>query len=39
MAGQGIGLAVVSEIVDRYSGEIEVDESILGGARVTIKLP
>tara|TARA_B100001964_G_scaffold187603_1_gene208624 strand:- start:1708 stop:3003 length:1296 start_codon:yes stop_codon:yes gene_type:complete len=37
-AGQGIGLAVVSEIVDRYGGEIEVDDSILGGARVTIKL-
>ena len=38
-AGQGIGLAVVNEIVNRYGGEITLDESILGGARVTIRLP
>lgn len=38
-AGQGIGLAVVNEIVDRYGGEITLDGSILGGVRVTIRLP
>lgn len=35
-AGQGIGLAVVVEIVKRYGGEIEIEDSILGGAKVTI---
>lgn len=38
-SGQGIGLAVVNEIVNRYGGKITLDESILGGARVTIRLP
>lgn len=38
-AGQGIGLAVVNEIVARYDGQIELDDSILGGARVTVTLP
>ncbi len=37
-AGQGIGLAVVVEIVDRYAGTIDIDRSILGGARVTVHL-
>lgn len=37
-AGQGIGLAVVSEIVARYQGTIDLEDSILGGARVVIKL-
>jgi two-component system sensor histidine kinase PhoQ len=35
-AGQGIGLAVVMEIVDRYGGEIGIDASGLGGLKVTV---
>lgn len=35
-AGQGIGLAIVSEIVDRYEGHIDIASSELGGARVTL---
>ncbi|MDH5736833.1 MAG: ATP-binding protein [Gammaproteobacteria bacterium] len=38
-AGQGIGLAIVSEIVDRYEGRIVIDASALGGARVIITTP
>ena len=37
--GQGIGLAVVTEIVHSYGGEIRVDDSPLGGARFHITLP
>lgn len=32
--GQGIGLAVVTDIVTSYSGLIDVDKSGLGGARI-----
>ncbi len=35
-SGQGIGLAVVSEIVSRYGGSISFGESDLGGASVTV---
>jgi two-component system sensor histidine kinase PhoQ len=35
-SGQGIGLAVVVEIVNRYGGQIDIDDSILGGAKVSI---
>jgi len=37
--GQGIGLAVVSEIVKLYKGELTIGESELGGAAFTIYLP
>jgi two-component system sensor histidine kinase PhoQ len=37
-AGQGIGLAVVAEIVDRYGGVIRIDQSSMGGARVSVQL-
>ena len=37
-SGQGIGLSVVAEIVDRYGGSIEIDDSELGGAKITIRL-
>ena len=34
--GQGIGLAVVTEIVDRYDGQIQIEDSKLGGARISL---
>lgn len=37
--GQGIGLAIVADLVDRYRGTIAIDDSVLGGARVTVSLP
>lgn len=36
--GQGIGLAVVVEIVNRYNGRIAIDDSDMGGARVSVTL-
>lgn len=36
--GQGIGLAVVKDIVDSYDAELTLDESALGGAAFCIKL-
>lgn len=36
--GEGIGLAVVQEIVRQYAGSIRIDRSPLGGARVAIEL-
>lgn len=37
--GQGIGLAVVAELVARYGGDWDIEESALGGARFVINLP
>lgn len=37
--GQGIGLAVVTDIVNSYGGNILVDSSKLGGARLVITFP
>ena len=37
--GQGIGLAVVMDIVSAYSGELSVTESHLGGSCFTVTLP
>lgn len=34
--GQGIGLAVVADIVASYGGQIDVDDSALGGARIEL---
>jgi two-component system sensor histidine kinase PhoQ len=38
-SGQGIGLAIVAEIVARYNGKIAIDTSPIGGARVSVVLP
>ncbi len=37
--GQGIGLAVVDDILQVYSGKLEIGKSDLGGARLTIDVP
>jgi len=37
--GHGIGLAVVSDIVHLYGGQLTIDRSPAGGARFTINLP
>lgn len=37
--GQGIGLAVVRDIIEAYGGEIRIARSALGGAAVTLVLP
>ena len=39
VAGQGIGLAIVVEIVERYHGSIRITESDLGGAGVQVVFP
>ncbi len=39
VAGQGIGLSVAREIASAYSGSLEIGESRLGGARVSLRLP
>ncbi|HCL76513.1 MAG TPA: histidine kinase, partial [Pseudomonas sp.] len=36
--GQGIGLAVVKDILDSYGGELALDDSSLGGAAFRIRL-
>jgi len=36
--GQGIGLSVVADIVSSYQGSIEINQSDLGGALVTVSL-
>jgi len=37
--GEGIGLAVVSEIVAQYGGSLAIQSSDLGGARLRVRLP
>ena len=39
VAGQGIGLAVAREIAAAYGGTLEIGESRLGGAHLTVRLP
>ena len=38
-SGQGIGLCVSHEIIASYNGDLAIDDSPLGGARFTIRLP
>ena len=37
--GRGLGLAIASEIVKAHGGTITVSDSVLGGARFTVKIP
>lgn len=37
--GQGIGLAVVADLVSAYQGQLEVNQSDLGGAKLTLIFP
>ncbi len=37
--GQGIGLSVVQDIVESYSGELSFSETALGGCKVSIHFP
>lgn len=37
--GQGIGLAVVIDILDSYGAELDIGASVLGGARFSIRWP
>lgn len=37
--GQGLGLAIVQEIVALYEGRLDIGDSRLGGARVGVELP
>jgi len=39
LPGQGIGLAVVNDILQVYSGNLEIGVSDLGGAKITITTP
>ena len=37
--GQGIGTAVVKDIIDSYGGQLFVEESALGGAQFRVIFP
>lgn len=37
--GQGIGLAMVADLVELYDGQLQIDRSPLGGARVELRVP
>ncbi|KPD02591.1 two-component system sensor histidine kinase PhoQ [Moellerella wisconsensis] len=34
--GQGLGLSIASEIIDQYDGEIQINDSPLGGAQLVV---
>ena len=35
--GQGIGMAVVADLVDAYQGQIQIGDSQLGGAKISLR--
>jgi two-component system sensor histidine kinase PhoQ len=37
--GQGIGMAVVADLVSAYQGQLEISKSSLGGAKLTVVFP
>ena len=37
--GSGLGLSIVDELARAYGGSLELDDSRLGGLRVTLVLP
>lgn len=37
--GHGIGLAMVNEIIEIYSGTLSIDKSDLGGSRIKVHIP
>jgi two-component system sensor histidine kinase PhoQ len=37
--GQGIGMAVVADLVSAYQGQLEIKQSNLGGAKLTLIFP
>jgi len=37
--GTGLGLAIVAKIVEDHRGKLELGDSLLGGAKVTVELP
>ena len=37
--GQGIGMAVVADLVSAYQGQLEINQSDLGGAKLTLIFP
>jgi len=39
VTGQGIGLSVVQEVAQLSGGGVEIDTSVLGGAKITVRLP
>lgn len=39
VAGSGLGLSIVRDLTEAYGGHVTLDDSALGGLRVTIDLP
>lgn len=37
--GMGLGLAVCAEVADQHAGELWIDDSELGGARIELRVP
>jgi signal transduction histidine kinase len=39
VAGHGLGLGIVRDIIDAWAGRLQLADSPLGGLRVTVSLP